>query len=139
MGSLVPEEVVARFHDSFERVRQHPDFFDVFYERFLSCSDEVAAKFNGVDLGRLKSMVREALYLKLLATDGNVPARERLVQLGMKHAAMQIRPELYELWLDALMSVVEEMDPRYDARIEQSWRDVLALGIGIMLAAYPPA
>jgi hemoglobin-like flavoprotein len=77
-------------------------------------------------------MVREALYLKMLAADGNEAARTRLVQLGMKHAEMGIGAHLYELWLDACLSTVEEIDPRYDQQVEQSWRSVLRVGITIM-------
>jgi len=130
----VPGDVVERFHDSFDRVKRNPAFFDVFYERFLA-SDEIAEKFEGVDVENVKRMVRDALYLKMMAMDGNPVAVRKLQQLGVFHGRFGVKRDHYDLWLDALLSVVEEMDPHYDTKVDASWRSVMARGIDIMKRA----
>jgi hypothetical protein len=139
MGLLVADEHLDRFHESLERVKQDPAFFDRFYQRFLASSDEVAAMFVGVDLDRIKAKIRQSLLFTMLASDGNASARERLVGLGALHARRGVLRHHYDLWLDALLSVVEEKDPKFDLPIEQSWRAVLSVGIGIMTEAPSPA
>ena len=137
MTERIVEAELEAFHDSFERVTQRPDFLDAFYERFIGSDEAVAQKFDGVDLRRVKSKLRQSLLFTMMASDGNPAARERLEELGEFHAARGVEPAHYQLWLDALLSVVEEMDPGYDPQIERSWRRVLAVGISIMTAVRP--
>lgn len=132
MARLLSETLVQGFHDSFDRVKERPGFFDVFYERFLASSDEVAEKFAGLNLARIKRLLRDSFYLILMASDGNPAATKRLEQLGDLHEQIGIGRHLHDLWLETLMSVVEEFDPRYDAEVDRSWRAVLGVGIDLV-------
>ncbi len=49
---------------------------------------------------------------------------------------LDIKPELYDLWLDCLVQAVSEFDPSYDKNVELAWRNVLAHGIQIMKSGY---
>jgi len=50
MGLLIADQELERFHESFERVKADPAFFDRFYQRFLASSDEVALMFVGIGI-----------------------------------------------------------------------------------------
>jgi|EndMetStandDraft_4_1072995.scaffolds.fasta_scaffold863632_2 hemoglobin-like flavoprotein len=137
MGRRLSEETLATFHDSLDRVLQQKDFFDVFYERLMSRSPEIAAKFAGFDMARIKRLLRDAFYLKMMASDGNQRAAERLERMAARHAELGITRAMHETWLETLLSAVAERDPRYDARIEQSWRDVTRIGMDVMRSRAP--
>ncbi|MDH1681399.1 globin, partial [Pseudomonas chengduensis] len=47
-----------------------------------------------------------------------------------------IRPELYDLWLDALLLTISEHDKECDADVRQAWREVLNKGIAVIKAGY---
>jgi hemoglobin-like flavoprotein len=130
--SLVSEPYLELFHDSFQRCREREDFFDIFYKRFLSSSDDITNIFKDVDVEHVKKMVKDALFIKLMASDGSAFGAKKLMSLGVSHDRYGVRPEHYQLWLDALMSTVEETDPRYDINIDRAWREVMQIGIDIM-------
>jgi hemoglobin-like flavoprotein len=137
MGRRLSEETLATFHDSLDRVLQQNDFFDAFYERLMGRSPEIAAKFAGFDMTRVKRLLRDAFYLKMMASDGNRRAAARLERLAERHAELGITRAMHETWLDTLLSVVAERDPRYDARVEQSWRDLTRIGMDVMMSRAP--
>jgi hemoglobin-like flavoprotein len=132
---LLSETTLEAFHDSYERVKENPEFFDVFYERFISSSDEVAGFFENVDLSRTKKMVKDALIYKLIAADGSGFGRNKLEKLAASHIGYGVKDRHYEVWLEALMSVVEEMDPKYNFDIDSAWREVMKIGIDIMTSS----
>ena len=51
-------------------------------------------------------------------------------------AELDIKPELYDLWLDRLVQAVREFDPKFDPEIETAWRRVLRPGIEFMKSRY---
>lgn len=133
--SQLAEHTINAFHDSFERCRANPEFFDVFYERLLVSSDKVAELFADADLERLKPMTREALYYFMMASDSRQVSSEKLEELGKKHSSYGLSGEDYDIWLEALMSVVEEIDPQYSQSVDQAWRLVMQRGMSIMRAS----
>jgi hemoglobin-like flavoprotein len=60
---------------------------------------------------------------------------ERLAKLHSR-TQMDIKPELYDLWLDRLMQAVEEFDPMFNMEIEIAWRRLLQPGIEFMKSRY---
>jgi len=60
---------------------------------------------------------------------------ERLARLHSR-AELDIKPELYDLWLDRLVQAVEEFDPMFDLEIETAWRRLLQPGIEFMKSRY---
>jgi len=49
---------------------------------------------------------------------------------------LNIEPEMYELWLEALLEAVRESDDEFNAEVEQAWRSVLRYGIDYMISHY---
>jgi hemoglobin-like flavoprotein len=131
------ERDVELFNDSIERCSGSPDFLRRFYALFLASSETVARKFEHTDLKRQARMLKTSLYIMMLAGGGSerIVHLERLAQLHSR-AGLDIKPELYDVWLDRLLQAVREFDPLCDPEIETAWRRLLQPGIEFMKSRY---
>lgn len=131
-------ERTTRFSESLARCMADPGFLDRFYERFTSSSPEIAEKFKDTDFVRQKKALSSSLYLTVMAIEGGKGATTFLEGVAKRHArgALDIRPGLYEIWLDCLVDTAEEVDPEFDAELESIWRDTLRFGIDFMQSRY---
>jgi len=115
-----------------------PVFLDRFYEVFLASSPEVAEKFKTTNFARQKVTLGQSLYLMVMAAEGGEAAVAYLDRIAERHGrdALDIRPELYELWLDALVATARELDDEFDDETETLWREMIRPGIEVMQARY---
>jgi hemoglobin-like flavoprotein len=132
------EEDLSRFNDSVERCRRDPTFIDHFYELLMRSSPEVAAKFSGTDFRRQRRVLIASLYCLMLAGEGEPEGEAHLRRMAAIHDRdhRDIRPDLYDRWLDCLLQAVRDCDAEATPEVEEAWRDVLAPGIAVMKAAY---
>ena len=126
------------FLDSLHRCEDSEDFLARFYARFVESSEEVREKFRNTDFDRQVRVLRRSLELSAAATEGD---REGLYELAMRavthdRAHLDIRPALYELWLEALVATAAECDEHWDAEVERAWREVLGFTVRFMTARY---
>lgn len=105
---------------------------DRFYERFLDSSETIPELFDGVEMSRVKSMVRQSFIFIMLASEGSLHSIDRVKALGQRHHTLSVKSEHYDLWLDSLLSIVEELDTQYSIQTETAWREVMAIGIDLM-------
>ena len=131
------ERDVELFNDSIERCCCKPEFLRRFYTLFLASSDAVAKKFEHTDFRKQTRLLRTSLYIMMLASNESerIAHLERLAKLHSR-AKLDIKPELYDLWLDRLVQAVKEFDPLFDLEIETAWRRVLQPGIEFMKSRY---
>ena len=131
------ERDVELFNDSLERCSRSPEFLQRFYVRFLASSDVVAGKFEHTDLRKQARMLRTSLYVMMLAS-GEIERIAHLERIARLHsrAGLDIKPELYDLWLDRLVQTVAEFDSKFHPEIETAWRRVLQPGIEFMKSRY---
>jgi hemoglobin-like flavoprotein len=131
------ERDIELFNDSIERCSSSPEFLRRFYTLFLASSDTVAKKFEHTDLKRQARLLKASLYILMLAS-GETERIVHLERLAKLHSRteLDIKPELYDLWLDRLVQAVEEFDPMFDPEIGTAWRRVLEPGIEFMKARY---
>ena len=130
------ERDVELFNDSIERCSCRPDFLRRFYTLFLASSDIVAKKFAHTDLKRQARLLKTSLYIMMLASGSErIVHLERLAKLHSK-AELDIKPELYDLWLDRLVQAVREFDPMFGPETETAWRRVLQPGTDFMKSRY---
>ncbi len=131
------ERDVELFNDSIERCSRSPEFLDRFYALFLASSDTVARKFAHTDLKKQARMLKTSLYIMMLAS-GAAERSAHLERIAGLHsrAELDIKPELYDLWLDRLVQAVREFDPMFDQKTEDAWRHVLQPGIEFMKSRY---
>jgi hemoglobin-like flavoprotein len=132
-------EVLATFHDSFHRCKAVPGFFDSFYKKLLSSSDEVREKFADTDFERQKRVLRNSFYLLMLAAqDKENGPEEYLEDIAIRHDAehLDVAPHLYSLWLECLLHTVQETDPNYSAEVEEAWRELMNVGVLYLISQY---
>jgi hemoglobin-like flavoprotein len=127
---MSPVEV---FRASLKRCLAKPEFLLDFYGIFMASSDEVRQKFQNTDLKRQTEILADSLWVmaNVAASAKDSAAWDSLPRLAEKHdrAHLDIRPELYDVWLNALVETARRHDPLFTAKIESDWRETLAVGI----------
>lgn len=135
----VDQETLRIFDRSLRRCDANPSFLDRFYETFLGSSPKVREKFASTDFDRQKRVLHASFHLILLASEDPEHGPERyLKHLAERHSVrdLDIGSDLYDLWLDSLLAVVEECDPEFDAKIENAWEQVMEIGIDYLVRHY---
>ncbi len=125
------------YHRVIETQGGNPEFFDLFYKKFLSSSPEIYEKFRNTDMQKQKKMLKKSFY-NLLIFYGSNQADDYIEKIAISHnqSHLNIRPELYDLWLNILMETLSECDPEYSSDVELAWRLVLTPGITYMKFKY---
>ena len=131
---------ISHVVESFERCTESHGFLDRFYELFLAASPEVGEKFRNTDFDRQKRALRESLQMMLAGADFPETGiiRNHMERLARRHSRSErdVPPELYDLWLDALVQAVSERDPDYTEALGRAWREAMRAGIEFMRANY---
>ena len=138
------EDAVSRRRDVFDaslrRCLESKDFLKRFYDLFLSSSPEVKEKFRDTDFERQRRVLRDSFFVMEMVSESSPdsPAWANLRKLAIAHDRKHrdVRPELYDLWLECLIKAVSEFDPDYSPAIEKAWRKTMQTGIYHMQAAY---
>ncbi|MBT8080472.1 MAG: globin [Gammaproteobacteria bacterium] len=125
------------FTDSFQRVINcrvgDEDFFAAFYDVFVGDSAEAAEKFSHVDMQEQREHLRKSLDLMVYFSIDR-QASDDMLSIARTHSVSgnDIRPQLYEVWLESLLKTVSRFDPQFDDEVDIAWRVVLAPGISYM-------
>ncbi len=134
-------DIVKVFDASYARVMAHEvegrGFFEAFYRRFLEGSSEVAEKFRGIDMDRQQGMLKKSFY-HLLSLYAASHDSDYLGRVAIRHnrAHLDIRPALYDRWLETMIVTLREFDPQCGDEEELAWRVVMAPGIAYMKFHY---
>jgi hemoglobin-like flavoprotein len=109
------------------------EFFDKFYEKFIGSSPEVQEKFRETDMGVQKRMLDLSIH-HMSTFSQDKTADDYLIRIAKLHGPQEknIRRELYQLWLDALVDTLREQDPEFDEDVELAWRMQMAAGVTYM-------
>ena len=131
------------FNSSFSRILHEQGageaFFRDFYRRFVPSSSEVVEKFKNADMNKPQKMLKESFYHMLsFSLTKEVP--DYLSQIAETHNRdhHDIRPELYDQWLECLIRTVKEHDAQFGDDVELAWRLVMAKGIAYMKFKFAP-
>jgi hemoglobin-like flavoprotein len=134
------EDQVAVFLASLKRCRARPEFFEEFYADFIDSSDEIREKFKDTDFHRQARVLEDSLYVLANAAQGRPgsPAWGDFPRIAERHSHkdLDIRPELYDLWLACLLESVRHNDREFTPEVEAAWRSTLGMGIEYMRAKY---
>lgn len=123
---------------SYERCCKFDEFIPSFYENLFKASPEAKALFAETDFTVQTPLIKHAIGLLLIYpnhTDDQSPLLERT---AARHAKTDrdVPPELYPLWVDALMLAVQKYDTNYGPGVEKAWREVMKPGIEYMISRY---
>ena len=126
------------FKHSLHKCEENEKFLTRFYEHFLAASPRVAEKFADTDFKRQEQAMRLSLRMMAMASAKGDAADLYLEYIAKRHDRhhLNIEPELYEFWLEALIDTARECDDEFDAEVEQAWRSVMRYGIDYMISHY---
>ena len=129
---------VARYNDSLERCTSQRGFLDRFYSVMAASNEEVASKFESTNFARQAILLKASLYMMMLVAWERPEGHAHLERVAERHnrKELDIRPGLYDVWLDCLIATVKEFDSDFDPNVERAWRQVLAHGIEFMKSRY---
>ena len=115
-----------------------PTFFDDFYTAFLASSSVIAGKFVNTDMAKQKRLLRDGISFMIMYYNGTVVGRTKIEKLGESHSQgrMDIKPQWYDLWVNALVKTIAKHDAKFSPATERAWRTVLAKGIDAMRSQY---
>jgi hemoglobin-like flavoprotein len=132
------EEAIHRVHGSLNRSLAHEQFIEIFYEIFMVADDEIGQMFANTDFERQHKLLHKALLSAVTFAAGGEVARQRLAVIRESHnrSHMNVRPELYPLWVDSLIEAVAKCDPDYDDQLDREWRAVLQPAIEFIRSGY---
>lgn len=125
--------------DSYGRCRLASDFLPDFYQTFFGGSPKIREKFHSTDMAVQQQVLDYGLRHLIRFYHEPAPViSDRIAALGKLHAKsrLNIEPELYDLWLSALIDTLRRHDSRFDATVEQAWREVAGHGIAAMRSRY---
>lgn len=112
-------------------------FFKQFYEVFFGKSEEVREKFKDVDMDSQIHVLEKSMFhiISFYVAKTNT---EYLRTIALSHNREQydIKPEYYDIWLEALIETVEELDPEYNLDLDLAWRLAMTPGIQFMKSHY---
>ncbi len=132
------KEVVDAVKQSYGRSLANKDLMSSFYQKFMASNPAIAARFANTDLEKQKEILKMSLSMAILYPRDNVIATHSMEKIRETHARdkLNISPELYDDWLDSLVSVIGESDPEFTSELEQQWRDVLKHSIDFIRGGY---
>ncbi len=121
---------------SYGRCCASDGFFDSFYDHFLTTSPEIRDKFANTNMAGQKLLLRQGILNVVLYARG-MPGT-KLKALGCSHSrkGLNIRPELYTLWFNALAATIREHDKECTAETMQAWREVVNKSVEVIVAEY---
>lgn len=125
-----------RVMQSYGRCCASPNFFDTFYQHFLASSPAIREKFTRTDMTAQKHLLRAGILNLVLYARGMSDTKLRALGQSHSREGFDIRPELYDLWLDALLLAVKQHDAEATQEDLIAWREVLSKGINLIKSFY---
>ena len=124
--------------ESLKRCLGSEAFLDIFYNKFLSVSDDIRNKFANTRFENQKIMLKASLHIMLMLARGDLKNTQTMQQLADVHGAktLDIRPEYYHSWVESMLYAIQQTDPQYTPELGESWRQALQPGIDFMLSKY---
>lgn len=129
------------FDSSYKRVlstqKNGFDFFESFYQHFLSADDDITKRFENTNMALQESMLKKSFY-SLFAFYASGQTDDSLSRIAEKHnhKNLDIQPEFYDIWLECLINTLKQYDDEFSENVELAWRLVMAPGITYMKFKY---
>ncbi|MCP5214280.1 MAG: hypothetical protein H6995_04640 [Pseudomonadales bacterium] len=126
------------FLQSLRRCKKNDDFIDRFYTRFFATADEVKMMFIHTNINLQKVKLLKSLEMIVLAIEGIPEAVHQLNERAISHDRhhLNVKPELYDYWLESLLKTVVECDNEYTKEVELAWREVVGFIVKHMVSKY---
>jgi hemoglobin-like flavoprotein len=121
---------------SYGRSCNNPQFYEDFYNNFMSQSDEVRKMFANTDMAAQRGLLRGGIMWLVMHARGMSDAKIRALGESHSRAKLDIHPSYYSLWLDALIDTLRSHDPEFSPQLETTWRATLSPSIEMIKSMY---
>lgn len=123
---------------SYERCIAHPDFFDKFYELFFQTDKRIPELFKDTDFTVQRAAIQHGISYMIMYAENSRIATAKIESLSTKHDRnhLNIRPELYTHWLNALIKTIDLYDKEFDTDLKNAWIRILSYGISSIKSKY---
>lgn len=135
----MPEIDVQIAEASYRRCAEQPAFYRTFYDRLLATDPAIPPKFEKTDFERQGKLLKHALGLLLSYAKRPNPILLERIALRHTRSGVDVPPEQYRHFLDALEQALAKHDPQYRPDVGSAWRAALAPGIAYMQSKYDDA
>nr|MBF0683551.1 globin [Pseudomonas sp.] len=126
----------SRVMQSYGRCCASPSFFDDFYKTFLNSSPAIREKFVKTDMAAQKHLLRAGILNLVLVARGMPDTKLRALGESHSRTGFNIRPELYDIWLDSLLQTIRQHDPELEPADLVAWQETLGKGIDVIKSHY---
>lgn len=126
--------------ESYGRCSLQKEFFEDFYEIFMSSSPEIKPYFVKTDMSKQRQLLREGIAFMLLYAQKNAGGMLAINNIGELHNTenVNVRPDLYRHWIGSLMQCIEKHDARFSEEVRTAWEEILKPGIDRFVDMYHP-
>ncbi len=130
--------MIETYSGSLQRCLDRPGFLQRFYELFLASSEEVRRKFEKTDFASQRRALQKSLLEASWIHQPGAESIAELKKMAKVHSRTErdIKPEMYDLWLESLIVAAKEADPQFTPGVEAAWRGTLGKVIDFMKARY---
>ncbi len=129
----------ADLQQSYGRCLREDGFIEKFYERFLASDPRIDAMFGKTDFARQRMALRRGISMAILHADGSQIVERPMGEMADVHARQgraPVAPELYPLWVDALLETIKATDPKADAVLMRRWREAMEKVVAMFVRHY---
>jgi len=133
--AIVAEKTIDIVKESMQRCFTRQSFMDRFYDEFMKDPD-VWEKFRNTNMAMQKVVLKSSLYLMLGVAKGLPSAAMDKLAVSHDRNHRNIPADLYQHWLNAMVSAVNSSDSQVTPEIEYAWREVMQAGIDFMSGRY---
>jgi hemoglobin-like flavoprotein len=136
--TVSPQALKDVFLQSLDRCGKSSGFLSDFYARFIGRSPTVRAKFAKIDLEKQAIKLFDSLRILGLAVSGQKEGLKELAARAETHNRqhLNITPDMYELWQEAMLISASEHDPEWSPEIEFAWEHTLEIVVNYMIKRY---
>jgi len=128
---MVDKDVGKQVHESYIRAGGRA-FISVFYDHLMQSSEAIREKFEKVDMEIQTDNLARAIVMSFLFVDQNhqtaLHTMDRVRESHNRHN-LDIKPELYDVWLNCLIETVAKYDPQANEELLQQWHRVMSASI----------
>jgi hemoglobin-like flavoprotein len=138
LPGAVPAGLVATARESYQRCCQSPGFPECFYRNLFMVAPHVETRFANTDFERQHRLLQHAigLLLSFPTQPATEPTILRRVADRHKAADLDVPPDWYADFVEALIQTVSERDDQHSDDVTAAWRATVAPGIEYMKAQY---
>ncbi len=129
-------EAVSAARASLGRCQGAADLFPSFYQTFFARCPAAAPRFANTDFARQNKLLQHAIGLLLAFPGSRDPSLLMRVAERHNRRGLDIPPEMYAPFVDALVETIGRYDPAFTPDLEAAWREAIAPGVAFMQSRY---